>query len=69
VFCWEPIKWERPKRKPGRPVGTHAPPVYTARLEIRLTPEEKDLLRRMADWRDMTVSEYVRALVEMDAGL
>jgi len=33
--------------------------VKTSRMEIRLTPEQKDILRAQAQKSGMTVSEYI----------
>ena len=41
---------DAPKRKPGRPVGTHAPATYTRRFQIKLSQEQySELVRRAAD--------------------
>jgi hypothetical protein len=51
---------DAPKRKPGRPVGTHAPPVYTARLNIYLTPEQLATVRVAASEAGVSASALVR---------
>lgn len=34
----------------------------TSRIEIRLTPEQKDMIQRAADLYGLTVSDYMRVL-------
>jgi hypothetical protein len=57
---------DTPKRKPGRPVGTHKPPKYTARLNIYLTPEQLVELRRMASEAGCSASGLVRGKLGLE---
>ena len=51
------------KRKRGRPVGTHNPPVYVERLQIMLKDGGLDALDQDAAEADMKRSDYVRLLI------
>ena len=33
---------------------------YTARMEVRLTPDEKDLFKKYCDYKGMSLSTFVR---------
>ena len=48
------------KRKPGRPAGTHAAPVYTAKLVVYLTPSQTETIRGLAAAENVSVSAWVR---------
>uniref|UniRef100_A0A6H1Z9W8 Uncharacterized protein n=1 Tax=viral metagenome TaxID=1070528 RepID=A0A6H1Z9W8_9ZZZZ len=48
------------KRKPGRPVGTHAAPKYTAKMVVYLTPSQAETIRGLAAAEGVSVSAWVR---------
>ena len=52
-----------PKRKPGRPKGTHAPPQWVERLTVKLPAGGKEEVKRLADDHGMSPSEYVRRVL------
>lgn len=49
-----------PKRRPGRPKGTHAPPRFTVRRVVHLTPEQDAILKRTAAEAGISVGALVR---------
>lgn len=50
--------------KPGMP---NLPPLKTVRVQLRLSPIERDLLQALADKKMMTMSEYLRHLIHQEA--
>lgn len=54
-------------RRPGRPLRAGKKP-SDRRLEIRLTEQEHARWSRQAERRGMTLSDYVRACVDVDNG-
>lgn len=37
---------------------------YTERLEIRLAPEDKELVKKAAHRREMSLAEFIRAVLK-----
>lgn len=57
---------DQPKRKPGRPVGTHPPRKYTERLNVYFTPGQLARLRAMAREAGQRVSVYIRGALGLE---
>jgi hypothetical protein len=55
------------KRKPGRPVGTHAPPQWVERLTVKLPVGGKEELERKANLEGCSVSTLVRRALGMES--
>lgn len=53
------------KRNPGRPVTQPTKPVVT--LTLRVSKEFKEKLIAQAQAVDLTLTDYIRALVERDS--
>jgi hypothetical protein len=53
------------KRNPGRPVSTPTKPVVT--LTLRVSKEFKEKLMAQAEAVDLTLTDYIKALVERDS--
>jgi len=45
---------------------TPAVPLKSQKIQLRLTPIERDLLNRLADRNQMTLSEYLRWLIHRE---
>jgi predicted HicB family RNase H-like nuclease len=53
------------KRNPGRPVSAPTKPVVT--LTLRVSKEFKEKLIAQAEAVDLTLTDYIKALVERDS--
>ena len=53
------------KRNPGRPVSQPTKPVVT--LTLRVSKEFKEKLIAQAEAVDLTLTDYIKALVERDS--
>jgi hypothetical protein len=53
------------KRNPGRPVSTPTQPVVT--LTLRVSKEFKEKLIAQSRAVDLTLTDYIKALVERDS--
>ena len=57
---------DKPKRPPGRPKGTHAPPKYTERLQVLVKVGDTAKLDARAKKAGLKRSAYVRRLLGLE---
>ena len=56
------------KRKPGRPVGSHAPPHFTAWLRLRISERHLAACNVAAELEGIPLSQWVRNALDAQLG-
>ena len=56
------------KRKPGRPVGSHAPPHFTAWLRLRISERHLAACNAAAELEGIPLSQWVRNALDTQLG-